>query len=272
LYLTAVPAAAQLRVMCKNREDNMTKILYASKKETNYENFCAVCPYCGFENIYNRVSDLRDTTPIDFKQVICFNSNCRKPFNINSDSVNAAYEMLIFDCYALKKQKRYSFCIVILAQSFEVFFSLYFRISLIYRPFNSEQDSLDTLNKLLAALFNKIEKFAFSKLRNLFLNLIAKDIHPKSLAESEKIINNIPALAQEPSNDLIESVINSDLKDLLKKLKSINVPNLRNKVVHKVAYRPTIKEVETSLSETREIIFGLKHQLGIKGEGIGIYS
>lgn len=257
--------------MCKNSKHNMTKILYASEKRTNYENFYAVCPYCGFENIYNRISDLRDTKPIDFKQVRCFDSNCEKTFNINGDSVNAAYEMLIFDCYALKEQKRYSYCILNLAQSFEVFFSLYCHISLIYRPFNSEQDSLDTLNQLSAVLFNKIEKFAFSKLRNLFLNLIAKDIHPKSLAESKNIINNIPALAQEPSNHLIESVTNSDLKDLLKKLKSINVPNLRNKVVHKVAYRPTIKEVETSLSETREIIFGLKHQLGVKGEDIGIY-
>ncbi len=67
--------------------------------------------------------------------VYCSDTRCSKPFHISGDLVSAAYEMLIFDCYDLKEEKKYGYCIRNLAQAWESFFSLYLRVSLLYRPF-----------------------------------------------------------------------------------------------------------------------------------------
>src|SRR5690349_9162011 len=104
----------------------MTDVPYATKKETYYETFEAECPACGHWNIFNRVSDFKTVEPIAFKTVICL--DCQNDFNINGDQINSAYEMLIFDCYKLKSIKRYSYCILNLAQAYEVFFSQYLRV------------------------------------------------------------------------------------------------------------------------------------------------
>ena len=76
-------------------------IPYAKDKDMNYENFIATCPHCGFQNIFNRVSDLETVEPIDFKQVICLNSSCKKQFNINGDLLSENYAYFIMDCYDL---------------------------------------------------------------------------------------------------------------------------------------------------------------------------
>ena len=84
---------------------NMENIPYAIETESSYENFIAICPHCKHKNVFNRIDDLKDTNPIDFKRVNCLSEACGKLFNINGDLVSQAYKMLIFDCYALKKEK-----------------------------------------------------------------------------------------------------------------------------------------------------------------------
>jgi hypothetical protein len=121
-------------------DEIMTEIPYATEKECTYENFIARCPLCGFRNIFNRVTDLQDTEPIRFREVVCLNDRCKQKFNINGDLVSPAFRMLVFDCYPLKEEKKYSYCILNLAQAYEVFFSLYLRVELLFRPFSQDPD------------------------------------------------------------------------------------------------------------------------------------
>ena len=253
----------------------MNDLLYATKKETSYENFIAWCPYCEFRNIFNRVSDLKTVEAVGFMKVKCLNEVCGKEFNINGDSINPAFQMLVFDCYDLKQDKRYSYCILNLAQSFEVFFSLYLRVELLYKPFCNELkreiDSLNCMNELNKLLYKKIKNYAFIKLRDIFLNRVIVNRPVKSLDEAEEIINTLDFLTTAPSNSEIENIPNAQLSKLLINLKNIKVFELRNKVVHKSAYRPSIEEVEASIEETRNTLFPLAHSLGIQTDDINWY-
>ena len=150
----------------------MENIPYAADKETNYENFIAKCPHCHFKNIFNRITDLRETNPIRFKKVNCLNEICRKPFNINGDSVNAAYEMLIYDVYKLKEKKCIPIAYLNLAQSFEIFFSLYLKITLLYRPFAAQKEDIEKFNELSSLLFKTIKDFTYAKMRNIFIETV----------------------------------------------------------------------------------------------------
>src|SRR3989304_5727251 len=209
----------------------MEEILYSKKTNPTYENFIAICPYCDFKNIFNRATDLKDSNPIGFKTVKCLSEKCEKSFNINGDLVSPAYQMLIFDCYDLLKEKKYSYCILNLAQAFEVFFSLYLRIKLIYKPFAIQR----------------------GKTRGNELNEIIKN------------------LTTEPENNLIENISDKKLEPLLIKLKNSKIHELRNEVVHKYAYRPTLEEVEKAINETREIVLGLSARLDAKYDDINWY-
>lgn len=251
----------------------MEEILYSKITNPTYENFIAICPYCNFKNIFNRVTDLKDTNPIDFRTVKCLSEKCEKSFNINGDLVSPAHQMLIFDCYDLLKEKKYSYCILNLAQAFEVFFSLYLRIKLIYKPFaiQREETRLNELNEILNSLYDAIKNYPYLKIRNIFINAVLSNQSNNSLEESKTFIENITNLTTEPKNDLIGNVSDKLLKPLLIKLKNYKIHELRNKVVHKDAYRPTLEEVEKAINETREIVLGLSARLDAKYDDINWY-
>lgn len=255
----------------------MNDIRYATEMSTSYENFYSRCPWCKHENVFNRVSDLEDVEPIAYKEVRC--QKCEKPFAINNDSVNSAHEMLIFDCYRLKQEKRYIYCILNLAQAFEVFFSLYLRVHFLYRPFaqgeqkNPDIDSLDRLNDLASMLYETTKGYTFARLRNVFLNCVLKNQNVASLDEAEPIINSLPKLTRVPSDQSIKACVNQEqnLAALLKSVKDSKIRELRNKVVHQRAYRPTLAEVNAALEETRSIIFPLSRLLKVEGDDIDWY-
>lgn len=250
----------------------MTEIPDAEEKRTTYENFISRCPSCGFENIFNRASDLKDLTPIGHKRVNCLNPDCSQPFNINGDSINSAYEMLIYDCYELRRSKHYMYSILNLAQAHEVFFSQFLRIELLYRPFalDSYQD-IEQLNQLANLLYEKVKKQAFVSMRNLFFYQVLQQRQTSSLREAEQSINALPEKPSEPSDNKLKSVPDQNLSDLLLRLKSSKVGELRNRVVHQRAYRPTLKEVNNALKDTREILFLLALMLNIQGEDLNWY-
>jgi hypothetical protein len=248
----------------------MADVPYAVEKRTSYENFDARCPRCGFFCRFNRASDLNDFNPIDFKEVRCLSPDCDESFNINGDSINSPHEMLIYDCYDLKKEKRYCYCILNLAQAFEAFFSLYLRVSLLYKPF-ARHNHLDQLNRMAAALYEAIKKYPYAKLRNLFLNCVLANQEVTSLNQAELVIRNVSNSCHEPSDQLIAQFPNQEIADLLRRLKYSGVAELRNKVVHQHAYRPTLAEVDSALEETRSILFPLGSLLNVEGDDINWY-
>jgi hypothetical protein len=170
---------------------------------------------------------------------------------------------LISDCEDLKAQKYYSYCILNLAQAFEMFFALYLRVQFLYKPYASERpDSLDKFNNCVTLLFDATRKYTYTKMRNIFLNLIVRGANYRSLAESESGISALNADTNEPSDDDIRAIQHSDMREVLLRLKKCKVSELRNDVVHKVGYRPNISEVELALDETASILHRLNRLLG----------
>ena len=175
----------------------MTDIPYAVEITTTYENFIADCPHCSHRNVYNRASDLKDLAPIAFKEVACTNASCGKLFRINNDRISPIYQTLIFDCHKLIEEKKYSYCILNLAQAFEVFFALHLRVEILYKPFvRSIDHDINKLNKISISLYKRIKDQTFSGMRALFLNhlvlsrvLLSSEI--QLLDDSEVIISQL---------------------------------------------------------------------------------
>jgi hypothetical protein len=250
----------------------MAGIPCAEEIQTTYENFTARCPWCGFKNIFNRASDLEDLEPIAHKQVVCLNRDCEQRFTISGDSINPAFEMLIYDCYELRCAKHYAYCILNLAQAFEVFFSQYLRVELLYRPFALDSDrDIEQLNDLVELLYEKVKRHASAAMRNLFFYQVLQQRQARSLSEAEASINALPDRPPEPSDASIESVTDQRLSALLMRLKYCKVGELRNQVVHKRAYRPKLDEVNEALRETREILLPLASMLRIQSDDLNWY-
>lgn len=246
---------------------------YSQKMRTDYENFIAVCPICDFENIYNRKTDLKTIRYIDFMTVNCF--NCHRSFNINYDCINSAYEYLIFDIAELKKQKRYMYCILNLAQALEVFLYHSIKVKLLLQPFKDGLiTSIEGFNSLETRLDKNFEKFTFAPLKIIFFKIYLGVVSPLSEAEIITFIEESNKKHSQGSTDEIKkyieehSKISSDrrLIDLFSKLNFPKVHTIRNKVVHKYSYRPILQEVEECERETRDIVFRLSAILEIEDE------
>jgi len=240
----------------------MIDVPVARNKRISYENFVAECPWCSKESTFNRASDLRTFEPIDGLDVLCLSTDCGKPFRIVGDLINSPHEMFIFDCYELLERKHYMNCILSLAQAYEVFFSLFFRVELLYKPFDAAPgQKLADLHRLSKKLYHKIKKYAFSDMRALFLEHVVAGRSPKNLDEAAVVVTALPDRPGEPKDAAIERLGDAKLVPLLKALKATCIHTLRNRVVHKQAYRPTREEVEKAIKETQDVLFPLTYYL-----------
>jgi hypothetical protein len=239
----------------------------AKDMRPTFENFIVGCPWCGRENIFNRASDLKNFGLIDYLEVSCLFADCARPFYLNGDIINPAYEMIIFDCYELLERKHYSYCVLNLAQAFEVFFSHYLRVELVYRPFALDPDrDIDQFKELMQLLYRR--------LRNLFFCLVLQARHPASLREAESVIRVLAGKLDGPSDDDIRNgraLADKGTTELLLRLKYSTVAELRNRVVHQGAYRPTLDEVNSALEETRAILFPLARALEVHVDNVNWY-
>jgi hypothetical protein len=175
--------------------------------------------------------------------------------------------MLIFDCYELLERKHYMNALLSLAQAYEVFFSLFFRVELLYKPFGADPDQeLADLNLLSEALHEKVKEHTFAPMRALFLQHVVARPVSRNLAEASALVAALPDRPGDPRDAAIESVSDAKLIPLLKSLKATTIHTLRNRVVHKQAYRPTREEVEAAIDEARSILFPLTSHLQIHDE------
>lgn len=243
-------------------------------KRTTYENFIVDCPFCGKESVFNRASDLKTFDSIAGRDVTCLNNECKKAFRIVNDTINDAYAMLIFDCYELCNQKHYISCILNLVQAYEVFFALFFRVELLYKPFwvESKRKVCD-MNGVAKDLHDKISKHAFAQMRALFLqHVLTRPRHsPQSIDEAAKIVDGFPKRPNDPSHAEITALHDPKLTPLLMALKKTKIHELRNNVAHKSAYRPTRHEVEEAIKEARSILFPLAKYFDLHDD-INFYS
>ena len=248
--------------------------IYTLEKHLTFENFEVRCPHCLKWNIYNRASDLKTFRPISGMNVLCQHTDCAKEFRIGGDLINPALQMMLIDCERLKEQKRYTYCILNLTQAFEIYFALLLRVELIFRPYDSENfQELKLRNQLARLLFEKTFNWTYFRLRNSFMTMLVKQHKFGSLAESEVFINSLSSFAKTaPSDEAISAIQNQKLSATLLKLKKCQVSSLRNNVVHKNAYRPTLDEVENAMEESAEILYSLEHSLQLSNEKALLYE
>lgn len=243
----------------------MDGIPYAEKTWTSYENFTAECPWCGQPSIFNRVSDLRDVEPIDFRTVACLNPGCGKQFHINGDTVNPGHEMLLLDCDELLERKHYMNCILTVAQAYEMFFSLFLRAELLFQPWATDPDrDIDVLNRLAGELRKQINDYTFARMRALFLRQLLHGPTPATLGEAETVIGALDP--QMPSDADIDARADKRLTGFLHGIKGTRIHEFRNQVVHKNAYRPTRDEAKAALAEARGVLFPLTHYLDLSDD------
>jgi hypothetical protein len=103
-------------------------------------------------------------------------------------------------------------------------------------------------------------------MRALFLQHIVAGRSPKNLAEAAAMVSALPERPGDPKASAIKSLADAELVPLLVALKAARIDTLRNKVVHKQAYRPTRAVVEAALAETRSILFPLTIHLQLHDE------
>ncbi|MCY4002147.1 MAG: hypothetical protein OXF33_00335 [Rhodospirillales bacterium] len=233
-------------------------------KSSGYENVIVDCPLCERELIFNRVSDLNTTEPIGGTRVSC--SKCKGDFWISGDTINERHETIIFDCYDLLRTKRYMNCILNICQAYEMFFSLYLRVSLVYVPFGSGRSkgdaSPDKVNDLFLSLSEATKELTFWRMRDIFLRLAISPNSPADLAGSEAAINVLQN-HKCPKDAELENWPDKQISLLLMKVKRTQINVLRNKVVHKDGYRPKKEEAEAAVREARSILFPLTYRLDL---------
>ena len=175
--------------------------------------------------------------------------------------------MLVFECYQLLGRKEYMYCILNLATAYEMFFSLFLRVYLLYKPYTADANSglagsLDKVNELSATLHHKIERLTFPSMRKLFLSEVTNTMPVIDLLSAEKRI-----LSLRPQQDTLDSNIEAlgdgNLVQLLKDLKGTDIHNVRNAVVHKQGHRPTKEEATKYFEEAKSILFPLTHHLDL---------
>ena len=250
-------------------EVNSIPVTYV--KEAGYENLVVDCPWCRCESVFNRASDLHTFEHIGGLDTQCLNEKCEKPFRIVSDSVNERHEKLIFDCYYLLKRKQYMHCILNLAKAHEMFFSLFLRVELLYKPFAADFSAygLAEVNRLSEKLEERVSGYTFAPLRRLFLQQLTIRPSPANLDEAQKAIHALPEQAKcvmGVSNKVIREEADASLKCLLIDLNRSKINELRNRVVHKRGYRPTLEETEEALDKTRSVVFPLTSRLDIRDD------
>jgi len=245
--------------------------LYAESQHhiLNYENFSPICPYCQRRNIFNRVDDLKTVRPISHKVVKCQLSDCGKTFQINSDLASERHKYLIMDCYELMNTKRYMYCILNLCQAFESYFSLFFRVKLIFETFKKGIfTSDDDLNMFLTNLQNELKNYSYIKLRNAFFNYFIDipQINTKEDLSNQISIFPKSKFSKTPPKKLLLSIQPPALSEKFLLLYDFDINEIRNQVVHGNAYRPGREIVENYLNHSRMILFGIDRHIKLNGE------
>ena len=230
--------------------------------EGSYERVVADCVHCGCRNVYSRVSDLGRTGVMDSIQLHCQNPDCDRSFSAMGDTINPPYQMLWLDCWGLKRDKHYMYCVLNLAQAYEMLFSAYLMSEFVYRPFSADRRP-DQANEVISSLFRAIRGHTFRRLCGLFLNRVLGGEEYQSLDEAGKAVAELDGQTDLPADRAFESIADDRLRGLLLVVKRSKLGEVRNQVVHKGGYRPKLAEVDAFLDEAEDVLFVLPQVLGV---------
>ena len=235
-------------------------------RHANYENVIADCHWCGHECTFNRASDIGTFEPIWGRDIQCLNESCQKPFRIISDNANERHEMLVFDCQQLLERKQYMYCILNLTMAYEMFFSLFLRVELLYKPFVMDpnpklSENLNRMNILSKKLDSKTRRWAFDRMRRVFLSEVTDQRPVPDLGVSKVRIDSLKS--PDTPDYKIKALNDARLRPILISLKRTDINKVRNSVVHKRGYRPTSSEARKYLEETRSVLLSLSRHINL---------
>src|ERR1041385_1786483 len=222
--------------------------------EVDYEVVTISCHRCGHVNIYNKADDLDDRDDVAGIERPCQNPDCPEIIRFPMETANPAYELFLFDAGWYRRRKRHMQAVAMLAQAFEMYFALGVEVMLIHHPWNATgRTDQAAAEDVASRLFGKTKKFAYPKMCNLFINLAARP-RPSTFAEAEALLLRIETLASiSEANRAIAAVADADIAALLTQLRDLPLPSLRNRVLHKRAYRPRAAEVDECLKPAHHL-------------------
>jgi len=214
----------------------------AKIKTAGYENIYIDCPCCKHENVFNRISDLEGNNCIDrLNGIVC--QSCERQFSILGDRVTTAkFRWFLDELPIFKKRKEYRLYILNLCQGVECFFSQAIINKLIDRDpnlrddeghiiigqYNKAREELDkkTVYDLCQKGSRKItfKRTTFNKLEEIFLCLF--DYERKN------------------DNGNLSKLRKDKREESFQEIGKTKINTIRNRVVHKQAYRPSVKEIE----------------------------
>ncbi|HEX9985962.1 MAG TPA: hypothetical protein VGF69_22060 [Thermoanaerobaculia bacterium] len=235
--------------------------------DADYETISVTCDFCHANLRLNRRDDLRELSAISGRNLTC--SSCHREFWITGDIVNTPYEMFIFAADAHFESKHHMLAVMSLAQAWELFLATFAYSNFVYRPSWLQQRhaaAREELTRCEQKLEHATRNFNIRNLVNLTTHTIVRQMHPRTLAEAEPMIEQIEQqrLHRDPSNEDIATITDDEIHAAVQRLRNLQIVDLRNKVGHKQAYRPTAKEVMACIEE--EIVF-LHHIRDLFGVG-----
>jgi hypothetical protein len=231
--------------------------------DAGYENVTALCPRCGRRNVYNRVTDIGHVDAIDSHHLACQAPACGDSFWVRGDLVNTAYAMLLLDSCDFVREKRYMQAVLAATTAYELFFAHFLRVELLYRPLRRDESSVDDeigwLDAAAARLRAKTARHTFEPMRRIFLRAALDNVAPATLVAAAAYVDAIPA---KPSVVLRTDIEQLDATDeprrgLLLGVWDAKIADLRNNIVHKGAYRPSLAETQTAVEDACTIINSL---------------
>jgi hypothetical protein len=136
--------------------------------KADYETVEVTCEHCGAPCIFNRREDFTHLGPYMGESVTC--PSCRCAFWMVGDTINLPHELFVFAAKEHFARKRYMLAIATMAQSWELFFSMFADARFLWRPFFPSvkgTNELAKINTLQARLRAELRKSTFHHLRNL---------------------------------------------------------------------------------------------------------
>jgi hypothetical protein len=233
----------------------------------DYETITARCDECGSLCTFNRVDDIGDPGPYDSGLYVgC--TECGRPFWVFGDAIAPAYELFLFVAEEHMRAKRYMLCVTSIAQAWEMFFATFVYSNYLYRSFHHDvhhPQNRERFEGLAEQLGDTVLNFTFDQLRNVLVNTVVEGVRPRTLDESEAAIARIENddFDQQPAQARVDALSDFSVRGVLLQLQDLRIGELRNRVVHKDAYRPRRWEVEECSEEIR-VLYRAKGRLAVR--------
>ncbi|KYN88966.1 hypothetical protein ATY36_20365 [Vibrio cidicii] len=239
---------------------------YGEYIDSDYENYLVKCPFCLKELVFNRREDLLTFEPIVRKEVECLNTECKQSFRLKNDTVNLASELFLQEAERCFSQKKYMMAVVLSTQAIESFFSLFLKVQLTIKPF-CDPLNLDGSNHVLHKYTKVTKSFPYKKMSNTVVSYL---YHYEKLSS----VNEITCFIDSCKGNVKKTnfPIDSNIQSIIDLLNKEEISTLRNKVAHKMAYRPTREEADYAIDYAFEVICKLQNKFKVNSDKFSYYQ